>query len=386
MLSYQTAGESHGKYLVTLVQGLPAGLTINFNYIKSELKRRKCCIGRSFRAQTETDRFEIITGIRKGKTIGAPLVILIPNNNPKIDSLPPLTRLRPGHIDLAAALKFGVKDVRDFTERASARETAARVVAGSIAKMLLSNFGIEISGYVNEIGGIILGHLYPSFNTVTELHKKLTPKIYGLNKESTLLVKDKISKAEKEGDTLGGVFTVIGFNIPAGLGSHSQWNLRLDGRLAAALMAIPAIKGVEIGLGFGYGRLAGSTAHDRIQFVNNKPLFNNGNGFKRATNHAGGIEGGITNGENIILRAAVKPIPTLKTPLKTINLATNKISKAQVESADICAVAPALVVAESVVAFELAKSFLEKFSGDTVQQIKRYFDYSKRTNKHFAKA
>ncbi|MBI4833296.1 MAG: chorismate synthase [Planctomycetes bacterium] len=373
MLSYQTAGESHGKYLVALIQGLPAGLSVNLNLIKSELKRRRDCIGRSKRSQSEPDRFEIVTGLRKGKTIGAPLTILIPNKKPKTDSMPPLTRLRPGHIDIAAAAKFGAKDVRDFTERASARETAVRVAAGAIAKMLLAEFGIEIAGYVNEIGGVMLCPLFPSFNNAAELRRRLIPEIYGLDKEACLQAIKKINEAGRKGDTLGGIFTVVGFNVPAGLGSHSQWNLRIDSRLAAAVMAIPAVKGVELGLGFGYSRVAGTGAHDLIYFNGNKPLFNKGGGLKRVTDNAGGIEGGITNGENIIIRAAVKPVPTLGKPLKTIDLATGKTSRARVESADICAAAPALVVAESAAAFELARAFLDKFGGDTVSQIKRHF-------------
>jgi chorismate synthase len=383
MLSYQTAGESHGKYLVALIYGLPAGLEIKTDFIKSELKRRRDCIGRSLRAQTEPDRFEIISGVMKGKTIGSPLAILIPNKNPRIDSMPALTRLRPGHIDIAAAAKFGAKDVRGFTERASARETAARVAAGAIAKMLLAEFGIEIAGYVNEIGGVAISPSNFSFKAASELRGELVPKIYGLDKQASARAAEKIIRAGKQGDTLGGVFTVVGFNMPAGLGSHSQWDLRMGNALAAAVMGIPAIKGVEIGLGFGYGRITGAGAHDLVQFNGNKPLFNKGGGFKRVTNNAGGIEGGITNGENIIIHAAVKPVPTLGKPLKTIDLATNKISRAQVESTDICAVAPAMVIAESAVAFEIARAFLNKFSGDTVRQIKQHFNYTKKIGKRF---
>jgi len=291
----------------------------------------------------EKDRVEILSGVRKGKTIGSPIALLIPNRSTelfeKVVACP-----RPGHADLAGALKYGHKDVRNVLERASARETAARVAVGAVCRKLLEFFEIIIESRVVEIGG------------------------FALEKEW----QKAIDQAKKEGETLGGVFEVVARGVPAGLGSFTQADLRLDGRLAQSLMSIPAVKGVEIGLGFGVANVPGSQVHDEIYYQKRK-------GFYRKTNRAGGLEGGVTNGEPIVLRAAVKPIATLRKPLTSVNLWTKKKALAHVERADVCAVEPAAVVGEAVVAFVLAQAFLEKFGGDSLEEIKdHYSSYQKR--------
>ncbi|MFH1230991.1 MAG: chorismate synthase, partial [Planctomycetota bacterium] len=311
MLSYFTTGESHGKGIVTIIKGLPVGLTINIKAIYSELKRRRFAAGRGTRMQQEPDKIEILSGVRKGQTIGTPLTVLVRNYADTIDRLLPLTKVRPGHIDLASAMKFLSLDGRLGAERSSARETIGRVIAGSVAKLLLDYFDIKVIGYVTQIGYISANisnsdTLKTRDNYFHTMDKKVIPDWSAL-----------LNKAEKNGDTLGGVFEVVGFNIPVGLGDHTHWEDRFDARLSQAIMAIPAVKGVEIGLGFGYADKPGSQAMDLFEICNNRSILNKYGGWKRTTNYAGGIEGGLTNGENILIRAVVKSIPTLKKPLLT---------------------------------------------------------------------
>ncbi|KPJ66727.1 chorismate synthase [candidate division WOR-1 bacterium DG_54_3] len=333
MLRYLTAGESHGIALVAILEGCPANLPLSEEDINRELERRQQGYGRGERMKIESDKAEIVSGIRNGKTIGSPISLRIPNRSTELFEKV-ITQLRPGHADLPGALKYNQKDVRNILERASARETAAKVAMGAIAKKLLSEFKINVFSRVMKIGGA----------SEEAEWKKL------------------IDKAAEEGDSLGGAFEITVTGMPIGLGSHVHWDRRLDGNLARVLMAVPAVKGVEIGLGFGVADLPGSKMHDEIFYSKDK-------GFFHKTNQAGGLEGGITNGEPIVIRAAVKPIATLKKPLKSVDLVSKKASEALVERSDISAVEPAAVVGEAAVALELAAAFLEKFGGDSIEDV-----------------
>lgn len=343
MLRLLTAGESHGKALVAILEGCPANLAISAEEIDLDLARRQLGYGRGPRMSTDKDRAEIISGLRKGKTIGSPIAIMIPNKSTELFDKT-FTQLRPGHADLAGALKFNQKDARNILERASARETAARVALGAVARKLLAEFKIRVLSKVESIGGA---------KTEREWRKL-------------------IDQARVNGDSLGGIFEVIASNVPAGLGSYTQWDKRLDGTLAQAIMAIPGVKGVEIGLGFGAAGLPGSKVQDEIYYVKGK-------GFYHKTNNAGGLEGGITNGEPVVIRAAMKPIATIASPLKSVDLASKKPVDAHVERSDICAVEAAAVIGEAVTALALANTFLEKFGGDSLEEIKDNFSsYQKR--------
>ncbi|MFC1540462.1 chorismate synthase [Candidatus Margulisiibacteriota bacterium] len=333
MLRYLTAGESHGKQLVAILEGCPANLALSEADLKRDLERRQQGYGRGERMKLEKDHAEILSGTRNGKTIGSPIGLAIPNRSTELFEKV-ITALRPGHADLAGALKYNQRDARNILERASARETAAKVAVGAVAKKLLSEFKINVFSKVVSIGAA----------TEEKAWKKL------------------LDQAKEAGDTLGGVIEVTVTGAPAGLGSHVHWDRRLDGNLARALMAIPAVKAVEIGLGFAVAELPGSKVHDEISYNKEK-------GFFHKTNNAGGLEGGMTNGEPVVLRAAVKPIATLKKPLRSVDLVTKKAGEALVERSDICAVEPAAVIGEAVVAFELANAFLEKFGGDSVEDV-----------------
>lgn len=344
MLRYLTAGESHGKALVAILDGCPANLPLSAGDMDKDLARRQMGYGRGERMKIEKDSVEIVAGVRKGKTMGSPVALLIPNRSTEFFEQI-VTVPRPGHADLAGALKYNQEDIRNVLERASARETAARVVVGAVCRRFLSEFKISISSSIVHIGG------------------KAQKKEW----------EAAIDKARQEGDSLGGVFEVRIEGVPPGLGSFMQWDRRLDGRLALALMSIPAIKGVEIGLGFEQAGLPGSKVHDEIYYTAGK--------FSHKTNNAGGLEGGVTNGEPIVLKAAMKPISTLVKPLKSVDLKTKKAVEAHVERSDVCALEAASVVGEAVSAFELANAFLEKFGGDSVEEIKDNFSsYQKRTS------
>ena len=366
MLSFTTAGESHGKCLIVIVNGFPAGVHLDEAVINDDLKRRQGGYGRGGRMQIESDKVCILSGTRKNITIGSPICLKIENRDYKIDNLPDVTRPRPGHADLPGVIKFGHRDARNILERASARETAARVAAGSLTKILLAKFDINVLGYVRGIGGVNSKKTIKNPDEILKNRNK--SKVYCLDKLAESKMIEKIKKAKKEGDSLGGVIEIVAFEVPPGLGSHAQWNLRLDGILAGALMSIQAIKGVEIGLGFDFSKKFGSQVHDKIFYNEDKGVFG------RATNNAGGIEGGITNGEVVVARAAMKPIPTLMKPLMSVDIVTKNPESASTERSDVCAVPAVSVVGEAVMAFEIARCFMEKFGGDSIGEVARNYE------------
>jgi len=344
MLRYLTAGESHGRAIIAILEGMPAGLRIDLAKVNSELKRRQSGFGRGKRMQIENDRVQIISGLKNNSTLGSPITLMIINKDFSIEKLHKVLCPRPGHADLAGLLKYGFTDVREVLERASARSTVATVGIGAVCKELLDGFNIEISSRVLSIAG----------------------------ENTASYMKEKISQAIRLKDTVGGIFEVRARGLPVGLGSYVQPERRLDGRLAQAIMSIPGVKAVEIGLGFGYAVSYGSEVHDAIYPDKNK-------GYIRKTNNAGGIEGGISNGEELILRAAMKPICTLMNPLNSVNIKTKKSSKANTERSDTCVVNAAGVVAEAACAYVLADAMLEKFGSDSLSDIKaNYKNYLKR--------
>jgi len=382
MLRYYTAGESHGKCLIAILEGIPAGLKLSTEEINQELARRQGYAGRGERMQKiEKDEVEILAGIHKGETIGSPICLMIKNKDYSIDRSPILTHPRPGHADLAGVLKYAREDITDILERASARETAARVALGAVAKKLLQEFKIKIISFTEEIGGVGIEVEWRSFQKIDI--KKLSSlsessPVRTIDKKIEKLMLEKIKEAGKKGDTLGGIFVVIVENVPVGLGSYTQWDLRLDGRLAQALMSIPGVKGVEIGAGFTLSKKFGSEVHDEIFYDVKKGLrraqtLSLPKGFYRGTNNAGGLEGGITNGERIILRAVMKPISSLKKPLHSVDIKTKKATFAEVIRGDICVVPVAGIVAEAMVALEIGKAFKEKFAGDSLKEMKRNY-------------
>ena len=378
MLRYVTSGESHGKCLHAIVEGIPAGLKLSEEEINRELARRQKGFGRGERMQKiEKDRVGITSGLRWGEAIGSPITMTIANrdweNWKKLMSIyssdrkdeDRMVRPRPGHADLAGALKYGREDLRDVLERASARETAARVAVGAVCKKLLAEFAVKVVSMTEEIGGIQarISELSPEeIERATESSPVRCP-----DKSAEKKMVEEIREAEKSGDTLGGVFTVLVINPPVGLGSYTQWDLRLDGRLAQALMSIPGVKGVEFGGGFGMARKPGSKVHDKI-------FYEAGRGYYRKTNNSGGIEAGISNGENIVARVAMKPLSSLKKPLQSVDMITKKEVPAEVVRGDICAVPSACVIGEAVVAFEIAREMREKFGGDSLKEMKSNFE------------
>ena len=374
MLRYLTAGESHGRSLMAILEGMPSGLRIDKVTIDRELKRRQKGYGRGKRMEIEKDRVQILSGMRGGKTLGSPVTLSIPNRDWEnwkliMDPIRPskkgkVTRPRPGHADLVGALKYDQDDIRNILERASARATAARVAIGAIVKILLSEFGISIISQVIQIGGIKakIENL-----RIGEIKRRVADsKVSCPDREAERLMVEEIDKAKKDGDTLGGVFEIIATGLPIGLGSYVHPDRRLDGRLAQGLMSIPAVKGVEIGLGFRVSELPGSEVQDEIFYEKRK-------GFYRKTNNAGGLEGGMTNGEPIRIKVAMKPLSTLQRPLSSIDLITKRRVKATVERADVCVVPAAAVIGESVVSFGLANAMLEKFGGDSLSEMKRNY-------------
>jgi len=366
MLRYSTAGESHGKTLIALVDGLPAGMPVDVAPINAELARRQGGYGRGGRQRIETDTVDILSGIWRGETLGSPIALAVKNRDYKLERLDDLPRPRPGHGDLTGAIKY-LSSIRGVLERASARETAVRVAAGALAGQLLTHFDIQALGYVVELGGESI----PSVDgTIAQLRAlRDQSEVYSLRPDRDDAVKKRIDLAGKDGDTLGGVVEVRVVGLPFGLGTHAQWDRKLDGRIAQAVMAVQAIKGVEIGLGFEAARRVGSQVHDPIQYdatQRGQPSL----GFVRPTNNAGGLEAGMTNGQPLIVRAAKKPISTLAKPLESINLDTKEPEKASYERSDVCAVPAASVIVEHVVAFEIARAFVEKFGGDSLEETK----------------
>lgn len=372
-IRYLTAGESHGKALISIIEGIPKGLKLDVKFINQELARRMKGFGRGKRMRIEKDKVEILSGTRKGKTIGSPIALVIQNKDFKIEKLPSISCPRPGHADLAGVLKFEEKDIRNILERASARETASRVATGAIVKLLLREFGIDFMSHSVMIGGVASEKSFSSSKMKSLAEKS---PVRCIDKDASRLMCNEIRKAAKDGDTLGGIFEVIIKGTPPGLGSYTQWDRRLDGNLARAVMSIPGIKGVEIGAGFGMAFERGSTVHDEIFFSKKTKK------FSHRSNNAGGLEGGITNGENIMIRAVMKPIATLKNPLDSVDIRTGKKKKAQVERADVCVVPSCGVISEGVSAIEVAHAMNEKFGGDSLSEMKRNYEgYIKQVGK-----
>ncbi len=371
MLRYWTAGESHGKTMLALVDGFPAGLEIDEGLINKELGRRQGGYGRGQRQRLETDEVEFLSGTWQGKTLGGPIAMQVINRDYKIERLKELPRPRPGHGDLSGSIKY-LSSIRGILERASARETCVRVAAGALAQQLLAVFGVRSIGYVVQLGPVAIpvpeSSLDPEATYKQQYAARDQSEIYSLDPSKDAEIKALIDQTKADGDTLGGIVEVRVEGLPFGLGTHAQWDRKLDGRLAAAVMAVQAIKGVEIGMGFECAKLPGSKVHDPISFDKSESA-NPTLGFKRSTNNAGGLEAGMTNGQPLVIRAAMKPISTLQKPLESIDMQTRKPSEASYERSDICAVSAASVIIESVVAFEVAAAFVEKFGGDSVAEM-----------------
>ena len=377
-LRFTTAGESHGKGLIAVVEGLPAGLRLSAELVNRELRRRMQGYGRGARMQIESDVIEWLSGVRAGETIGSPISLLIANRDWANweDVMAPegdgeirrrrVTRPRPGHADLVGVLKYDRVDARDILERASARETAARVAVGAIARCLLAEFGIEIGSHLVSLGGIPATRPDP-LPTPLNAAADASP-LRVLDPAAEALMMARIDQAKQAGDTLGGEIEVVARGVPLGLGSHVSWDRKLDGRLAGLLMSIPAIKGVEIGLGFEAARRPGSAVHDPIAPEATRTARA---GFRRLSNNAGGLEGGMTTGEPLVVRVAMKPISTLMSPLRTVDLTTGQDAAAQSERSDVTAVPAAGVIAEALVAIVLADAMLEKFAGDSLAEMTR---------------
>lgn len=383
-LRFLTAGESHGKALSLIVEGLPAGLPVTAEYINLQLTRRMQGYGRGARMKIEADQIEWLAGVRGGETMGSPVALLIANRDwanwedvmaaegtPGEARRRKVTRPRPGHADLVGVLKYDRQDARDVLERASARETAARVAAGSLARRLLEEFGIEIGSHVISLGG--LGCAPPDPLPQPLNRAADTSPIRVLNREVESRIIARIDEAQAEGDTLGGEVEVVARGLPLGLGSHVSWDRKLDSRLAGILMSIPAVKGVEIGLGMEAARRPGSTVHDAILGDHQREKTPTRGGFRRASNNAGGLEGGMTTGEPLVVRIGMKPISTLMSPLDTVDLASGKDAKAQSERSDVTAVPAMGVIAEALVALVLADAMLEKFGGDSLAEMRRNY-------------
>lgn len=377
-LRFLTAGESHGKALVVVVDGLPSHLPITEDYINYQLARRQKGYGRGGRMKIEQDKAEILSGIRAGKTLGSPVALKIDNrdwaNWQKIMDVSQedegqtkvVHHPRPGHTDLPGGIKYEHYDLRNILERSSARETAARVAAGALARRLLDEFGVTIVGHLVNLGGVTVSSDLPPLQDLERIAEESPLRCHDPRAEEAMI--RKIDEARKNGDSLGGVFEIIVEGLPVGLGTHTQWDRKLDGRIAQALMSIQAIKGVEIGMGFETANRFGSEVHDEIFYDKDEKR------FFRKRNNAGGLEGGITNGERLVVRAAMKPLSTLYRPLQSVDVVTKEPYEATVERTDITAVPAAAVIGENCVAFTLAQAFLEKFGGDSLREIRRNYD------------
>ena len=382
MLKYLTAGESHGKSLLALVDGFPAGLTIDETFINHELRLRQGGYGRGGRQKLEQDAVNILSGVWQSVTLGSPIALQIVNNDYKLERLKELERPRPGHADLTGAIKY-LGSIRGVLERSSARETAARVAAGALARLLLREFGIQTVSYVVELGQMQLGTQGTEGLSVGELRAlRDQSSIYSVRPQSDPEAEAYIDQMAQEGDTLGGVVEVRVEGLPFGLGTHAQWDRKLDGRLAQAVMAVQAIKGVEIGMGFEAARKRGSQVHDPIHHdpsLAHLPHL----GYVRPTNNAGGLEGGMTNGQALVLRAAKKPISTLRKPLDSIRMEDKQPHRANYERSDVCAISAAAIIVEHVVAFEIATALVDKFGGDSLVEMKaRYELFLKMAREH----
>jgi chorismate synthase len=380
MFRFTTAGESHGRALVAIVEGMPAGLRVDVEAINRELERRQWGYGRGGRMKIERDRAEILSGVRHGLTLGSPVAFLIENkdwaNWSEVMSAEPrelseeksrtLKRPRPGHADLAGGQKFGARDLRNILERASARETAARVACGALAKQLLENFGVEIRSHVVQLGGIPKEPLELVWEMISAIPDDAPLRCADVEAQDAMVA--LIDEKRRAGDTLGGIFEVVARGLVAGLGSHVAWDAKLDGRLAQALVSIPAVKAVSLGAGVAAASLPGSEVHDEISYDADARQ------FRRLSNRAGGLEGGVTNGEELRARGYMKPISTLRKPLRSVDIETKELSEAAFERSDVTAVPAAGVIGEAMVALTLAAAMREKFGGDHLDEMRRNFD------------
>ncbi|MCM3761222.1 chorismate synthase [Alkalihalobacillus oceani] len=376
-MRYLTAGESHGPQLTTIIEGVPAQLELVAEDINVDLARRQGGYGRGRRMQIEKDRVQLLSGVRHGRTTGAPIALVVENKDwthwTKIMGAEPLsgeeekevkrkiTRPRPGHADLNGAIKYGHRDMRNVLERSSARETTVRVAAGAVAKKILAAFGIEVGGHVLEIGGVKAQQV--EYSSVADLRERSeASQVRCLDEQASVKMMEAIDKAKNDGDSIGGIVEVVIENVPVGLGSHVHYDRKLDAKIAAAVMSINAFKGVEIGIGFEAAHLPGSQVHDEI-------IWDEEHGYRRKTNRLGGFEGGMTTGMPIVVRGVMKPIPTLYKPLQSVDIDTKEPFAASIERSDSCAVPAASVVAEAVVAWEVANALLETFGHDQIPAI-----------------
>ncbi len=367
MLNYATTGESHGQYLAAILEGMPSGLPFDMDYISVELSRRQQGYGRGGRQKIETDRVEPMGGVVKGLTTGAPIGLLLVNKDFKINEMPELFRPRPGHADLAGSLKYD-QGIRPVLERASARETAMRVAVGAVCKLFLKTFGIEIASHVIQLGKARISDAELVNLTVADIRKKTKDSETNcVSRETEIAMKAAVDEARRAKDTLGGQYEVRVTGVPIGLGSYVHFERKLDARLAASVMSSQSVKAVEIGAGTALAGLFGSQSHDEIFYDDKK-------GYTHKTNRAGGIEGGMSNGADIVIRATMKPISTLGQPLSSVNMKTKQAEKADFERSDICAVPAGSVIGESLVAYTIANEFLEKFGGDSIAEIKRNYE------------
>jgi chorismate synthase len=381
MLRYQTAGESHGQGLIAILSGLPAGLRIDFDFVNRDLRRRQGGYGRGGRMKIESDIAQFLSGVRHGQTIGSPIAVLIANRDWEnwkealaVEDRPearakykPLSPPRPGHADLAGCLKYNFREARYVLERASARETAARVAVGAVAKLFLKSLGVEVASHVVALGQVALEGETPPFESVLALQEREDPVLACVDPAVEARMKEEVDRAIENRDTVGGIFEVIARGVPPGLGSCAQWDERLDGQLAQAVMSIQAVKAVEIGSGIANAAAAGSSVHDEIGYDREHTH------FTRKSNRAGGLEGGITNGEDVVVRGYLKPISTLRRPLESVDFESKETVKAAYERSDVCVVPAAGVVGEAMVALTLARAFLEKFGGDSMEETRRNF-------------
>jgi chorismate synthase len=390
MLRFETAGESHGECLVATLTGLPAGIPISIESVNRELWRRQQGYGRGGRMKIETDRAEIVSGVRHSYTIGSPIAVIIRNKDWQnwTEALPvedidgaedkkkPVTRPRPGHADLAGAIKYDFHDARYILERASARETTARVAVGALAKAFLREFGMEVLSHVIAVGGVRIQRA-AAWEEIAALSQKEEVLLGCVDGETEVKMKEVVDQVYRTGDTVGGVFEVVAHNVPPGLGSHITWDSRLDGRLAQAIVSMQAVKGVEVGFAAEGSASFGSQVQDTIHYDRE------GRRFTRGANRAGGLEGGMTNGQDVLVRGMLKPISTLRKPLESVDLVTREPSLAAYERSDVCVVPAAGVIGEAMVAIVLAQAFLEKFGGDSLTETKRNFAGYKEQVKNF---
>ena len=362
MLRFLTAGESHGPSLVAILEGMPAGVPIDLDEVQRQMRRRQLGYGRGPRMQFETDTIELLSGIRRGKTLGSPIALAIKNKDASIDRLPVVTQPRPGHADLTGAIKYDHRDIRNVLERASARETAARVAVGALCKQLLSPLSIELASHVVALGSI---RAKPSTPTVARLRNNADPTpLRCLDAQATKRMIREIDRCVKAGDTLGGIFEVLVEGVPPGVGSYAHYDRRLDAILGRAILSIHAVKAVEVGDGVLAASLPGSKVQDEI-------FYSKAKGFTRSSNRAGGFEGGMSTGQPIVVRGFLKPLSTLRSPLRSVDINTKRPVVATVERSDVTTVPAAGVIGEAMIAFELARAVLEKFGGDSLRELKR---------------